>query len=605
MTLVKTPSSLLDRVAEEVEAGPPTIALFTTFTFNHEYFERRFLPQLVGEYGEHEREVGALLVCDGRFYRGHSSGSWLKCWPGTELFHPKIALLVFENRTILFAGSGNLTPCGQEQNLEIIGETRWSKKGVPASLVSLLKRVGGPLAKDLLKLKPLPGGALRTSLDSPIGEALNWERADEAWIVSPFFDASESAAPDDLSFVPQLLAGLKQKPKVLHLAVPILGRRLDKAGKAVAKVPLVKGVLGDIRKGLCGPAQGGARGGKLLVWGAHEDRYLHAKVVALRQGDRVLVVAGSANATSAGMSRANGTAAGGNVEASWRLETTAKEFKAWFEAVGPWEELEKFDLLAQLPKPTPAVSSPLQAVELDRVRSVLRLSWREGTKTPRPAIRYGKATLKVKRDEVRDFRIGKDWFVEVAASAEEWLPVPIEASSDLPRAHTQGGEASLSPEDALAQLGGPGFPPPVEEDGGPSRRTKGKRVKGAKGPIVADHSDESDLFARLQQLASNVAAAREALETSARIPTAEAILRAARLHDPAAKDLSHTSPEVLLREQLWRYWVRLEMARLLEAASTTGLTLSPFRRALRPLLSTRSLPKSLRESCNQAREIVL
>ena len=133
MTARLLPSgALLDDIALAIQHhGRPLYAFFTTYTFDAHLFASQFLPLLCGEYAEDEQKIGLLVVCDARMYTGHHLGPWVTTWP-RSVFHPKLALLVFRDATLLMAGSGNLTHPGQYRADRDPGEgnvgSRWASE---------------------------------------------------------------------------------------------------------------------------------------------------------------------------------------------------------------------------------------------------------------------------------------------------------------------------------------------------------------------------------------------------------------------------------------------------------------------------------------------
>lgn len=305
--------AVLDEIAVAIQRnGRPLYALFTTYTFDRHLFASQFLPLLCGEFAEDERKIGLLVVCDARMYTGHYLGPWVTTWPTGELFHPKIALLVFRDMTLLLAGSANLTHAGQYTQIEVLGKQTWSRGGLPSDLAPLVSRLGGPLPRELLRLPRLRSNAFACNLTGSFAKRLKRGRAHEIVVVSPFFDSRESAEPDDLGFVTDLVK--HYQPNAVHVVVPV------EPGTARGQAPKVQidlRILGGI-------------GGALRLYGIDPDevrRPLHAKLLALCRDDRVRLLFGSANATMAGMNR-------GNVEAGWFVETTRPELMRWLRDQG-------------------------------------------------------------------------------------------------------------------------------------------------------------------------------------------------------------------------------------------------------------------------------
>jgi hypothetical protein len=101
---------------------------------------------------------------------------------------------------------------------------------------------------------------------------------------------------------------------------------------------------------------------------------------------------------------------------------------------------------------------------------------------------------------------------------------------------------------------------------------------------------EPSLHDRVRKLAGAMAVARRQLADvlPQRMATLALLLRIARAHDPA-------QPELSLREALWRYWVRVEVARAVGSAPRTNTTVEA-RQKLHRLLKTHTLPPRIRDT---------
>jgi hypothetical protein len=406
---LRPPGALLDDIAMAVQQHcRPLYALFTTYTFDANLFASQFLPVLCGEFAEDDQRVGLLVVCDSRSYRGHRLGPWVTTWPGTELFHPKLALLVFREATILFAGSGNLTDAGQYCQIEVLGRQSWDRPGLPEGLVPLVSRLGGPLSNSLLKLGRLRSRSFACSLGTNFAKRLKRGRVDELLVVSPFFDARESNEPDDLGFVADLIKD--RAPTTVSLVVPV---EESTSKKHAPKVQIDPKILRTIGKPLrlygMDPNDGGRR--------------LHAKLLALYRKDRVRLLFGSANATMAGMTRKN-------VEAGWFVEFTRSEVRRWLRAQKLFDHPLNPNAV-QLARPslesTMARRSPLRCARLDQVEETLTLVWHSDMDAARTEVIYENKTLRPRQNIVRGFRLGHDWFVKTRLAPQRLFSfAPIE-----------------------------------------------------------------------------------------------------------------------------------------------------------------------------------
>jgi hypothetical protein len=482
--------ALLDEMAAAIQRhGRPLYALFTTYTFDAHLFASQFLPLLCGEYAEDEQRVGLLVVCDARMYTGHHLGPWVTTWPRSELFHPKVALLVFRDATLLMAGSANLTHAGQYQQIEILGKETWDRGGLPSGLAPLVSRLEGHLPREMLRLPRLRSHAFACSMEGSFAKRLKRGRADEIIVVSPFFDARESAEPDDLGFVADLVK--HHQPDAIHLVVPVEpGTAKDRA----PKVPVDLRVLDGI-------------GGALRLYGIDPDagRALHAKLLALCRRGRVRLLFGSANATVAGMNR-------GNVEAGWFVQTTRPDLVRWLRRQGLFEQpldSKAVRLAGRAPRPEVAPRSPLQCARLDEVEEKLTLVWRSPDNTAGTRVLYEGKPLRPKGDVVHDFHVGRDWFVRThVAGQSRFSYAPIEIERELPGARRAPRDREPSAESLLDRLvAAPDIEPPngIVPQRGSSRRASER-----------PRSEDEPLFERVRRLAGAMAMARRHLEGNCR-----------------------------------------------------------------------------------------
>ena len=555
--------ALLDEMAAAIQRhGRPLYALFTTYTFDAHLFASQFLPLLCGEYAEDEQKVGLLVVCDARMYTGHHLGPWVTTWPRSELFHPKVALLVFRDATLLMAGSANLTHAGQYQQIEILGKEMWDRRGLPGGLAPLVSRLEGPLPRELLRLPRLRSKAFACSLEGSFAKRLKRGRVSEIVVASPFFDTRESAEPDDLGFVADLVK--HHRPDAVQLVVPVEpGTAKDRKPRVQVDLRVLDGI-----------------GGRLRLYGidaADAGRPLHAKLLALCRSGRVRLLFGSANATMAGMNRRN-------VEAGWFVETSRLDLMRWLRRQGLFElplDPKAVRLAVKTPRPQVAARSPLQCARLDEVEEKLTLVWRSPDNAAATRVLYEGEPLRPKGDVVHDFHLGRAWFVRTRVAGQSRLSyAPIEIERELPGARRAPREGEASAESLLDRLVAA---PDIELPNasvprrGPSRRPSGQ-----------PRSEDEPLFERVRRLAGAMAMARRHLkgELPQRLATLALLLRIARAHDPMQKRIDS-------RTALWRYWVRAEVAGIL-ADAPRSRALAEARQAVDRLLDPGCIPVEIR-----------
>lgn len=573
MTAQLRPSgALLDEIHSAVQQhGRPRYALFTTYTFDAHLFTSQFLPLLCGEYAEDDQRVGLLVVCDARSYVGHRFGPWVTTWPGSQLFHPKVSLLVFRDKTLLFAGSGNLTDAGQYNQIEVVGKESWDRPGLPEGLAPLVSRLDAPLPRALLRLDRLRSQSFACSLGTSFAKRLKRGRVDEIVVVSPFFDAQESGELDDLGFVATLVK--HHAPTVVRVVVPV---EASTAKERVPKVQIDPRMLRAISPSLqlygIDPAE-------------HDQRRLHAKLLALCRKERARLIFGSANATTAGMTRKN-------VEAGWFVDTTRSDLIRWLKS----ENLLSHRLnpnavqLGGLPRKSPdSVRSPLQCARLDEVEATLTLVWRSQVNVVGTSVIYEGKSLWVKKNVVHGFRLGRDWFVKTRAPGQNRFSfAPIEIARELSGARRAEQSTDPSSESLLDRLvAAPELDLPY---------LTGTR-RHVRGTVRQLPTEDQPLYERIRKLAGAMATARQHLrekeELAQRMATVALLIRIAKAADPATIRLSP-------QEALWQYWIRVEIARVLAAAPRSGDVVEA-RKTLDHLLKPYVVPSSVRKMARMIR----
>jgi hypothetical protein len=449
----------------------------------------------------------------------------MKLWPGRQLFHPKLVLLVFRSQTVLLAGSANLTSRAHVDQIEAIGRQSWQRQGLPTALRPLLKTIGGKMAEQMLTLPSLHSRSFHTSLSKPFSALLPSRSPDEITIVSPFYDRVEGADPDDFGFVAELAS---HSPEC-NLAIILPTEKEDGVTSLRFHRKLAR-QWGDRAKfyGIDPRDYGG--------------RMLHAKLLALRYGDSVNVLFGSANATRAGMS-------GANVEADWFVRLSRAEFRKWLNQQSLLSHPLNINKCQFLSPPTRPEhhACPLLAATFLSEDLAMQLAWRNGFPKTGVRIEYGGRSLSFKNNSIRPFRIGLDWYLTVHEGHRRWS-VPIEVLGEVAGVRSD----QLYAEDPAQLLASITSLPLADDDENEDGKFKEKNSRaGSSLPLV------SSMFDRVRQLTESLAGARHWLQTPGSGPhlaTLALLLRIANAHDPWASGIDET-------EAVWRYWVRAEIAR--------------------------------------------
>jgi hypothetical protein len=217
-------------------------------------------------------------------------------------FHPKLALLIGNDRVLALIGSGNLTMGGWQHNSELWNVLRAEDGHAPRALFALaewlellapsvrlgsghaaaLNRVAARLGASLQRFIPIQDGAqLVTNLDRSFLSQLPGGPVDELTLCAPFIDAHASAVRALVEHFPT--------PKLTLVVQPTL---------TVVEPHALASVLSG-QKGL-------------TVVADTSRRYRHAKLVEWRRGPHRQALTGSANLSAAAM--LNTVRRGGNVE---------------------------------------------------------------------------------------------------------------------------------------------------------------------------------------------------------------------------------------------------------------------------------------------------
>ncbi|MBI3780617.1 MAG: hypothetical protein HY278_06135, partial [candidate division NC10 bacterium] len=306
--------ALADRLSEEIGAGKVRAALFSTFTFGREFFEKVPLS-LISNDGEWRGRFPVTVIVDRSQFGGQGWGYEIVRPPGDRLWHAKVVALAvrgpgpeMSRSTVLAIGSGNLTRSGWEQNQELFHVSAWPGWALPEAIQEWLRE---PWLRDSMfgrwtreeGIATVPRNQrmrIVSSLKKPI-----WQRIEasnrgfewnEAHVVAPFSDVDNDDAlrgHQGRKFFTTLLEGARPNPKA-RLTVYLRG--MEEEGNAAQGDPKVFEKLRKRKEIEL----------NLRVVRPAGDRFLHAKLLALRSGRRWWVVVGSPNATGPGMIDPNG-----------------------------------------------------------------------------------------------------------------------------------------------------------------------------------------------------------------------------------------------------------------------------------------------------------
>ncbi len=331
------------------EAGSPVGCFATTFGFDVAYFERNCLPAFLGvvdlddaspemhpsvrdDMGHRVRECPVSVLYD-------LTGSprldalQIRGWDPIPVrvaeggvFHPKVAVLLWENALRLVVGSANLTERSYERNLELIatfdhpipgdGSGGTFTKPAGLALVEACERMikdlvtpytRGPgrralqtvqMAKARIEDSALPetparGYGMEVAETRPKVSPLSaldrvWpgkDRPSYARIVSPFWDDSPSTN-DPLAAISGRLTPQGQM-------VVVVNSKLDGDSVSSSAPPDLTQRVSNGRRVTVHRVESSVGDGR--------ERSLHAKMILLSSSKSIAVMFGSSNATSAGL----------------------------------------------------------------------------------------------------------------------------------------------------------------------------------------------------------------------------------------------------------------------------------------------------------------
>lgn len=310
MTAAVAAACLADRIVDEIGAGRVAAALFSTFTFRREFFERVPLPLLTAE-GRRRGFLPITVVVDRTQFEGSGWGYEVVRAPEGRRWHAKLIAAMIEQqghrRTVVAIGSGNLTRSGWERNLELFHVDAWSGWRLPPAVVAWLRTpwlrtsAFAKWARDVrLGSNRRHHQSVLGSLEAPLWHQLDFVRRGRDWseihVVSPFGDVDDDERETANACGP-FFDHLLDHARSDAARVTVYLRGVDDAGtRAFGDPGLLKRVSKHVDLRLRAvPPEG--------------DRILHAKLLAARANGTWSVLVGSHNATGAAFTRE-----GGNIE---------------------------------------------------------------------------------------------------------------------------------------------------------------------------------------------------------------------------------------------------------------------------------------------------
>lgn len=548
--------------------------LVCTFTFHSGYFQQ-FLDALAEchpEGAEYIRSIPIDVVCDHRHYRGHSGAYNVRCWQGDGLFHPKLVLLLFSDRTVWIEGSLNFTRDGYTSNREVATcheADRRLPHGV-RELTRYLAAQGVEAAQEIIRATKSTrtdrANRSVTSLDTSllldfIGRT---RKAHSVYLVAPFFDQRERAGPSIEAAALSVLAN-NYRSAAFRIFLPQFERP---GGETVLQGS----------KGLFAQVFGAHTGDKRVAFRGvpSDERPMHAKILAVRHGksgSRATVLTGSPNLTESALLK-RGTKA--NVELARELSMKWRDVEELFRPLGrTFKKLA--DCNFEPPKPLASVGwHVLKSATYDPLRCRLQVEWRMPAHARQTLLYYAGVRLtvptngRVERFGIRNGELRIKTVCRENSERWSWCPIviPFRCRLSLSEMPDQG---EPPPEWWLAQLGAL-----------PGSTTNGEVVRGdGKGESQPDAAAFL-LGERIRDLADRMRYALSVLTDgdgggAERVKAhRDLLIRIFDAHDPSSAE----DPT----EQIWRTWVRLEVTQTVASAfRAAGITSRVNRRLVADL----------------------
>ena len=585
------PVSALERLLEmtrQLGVEQLEAILACSFTFDGNYFQQ-FLDALaaLGVAGaDRLREIPIDVMCDYRHYRSHAGTYNVHCWPGPNLFHPKLLMLLFSDRVVWLEGSQNLTRSGYAANQELVSLHVTTKDRLPHGVHALVGRLAQQpieaaraVADVTTRARLQSANRSLTSLDGEILRGLldRVRAASDVYLVAPFFDRREQAGPSIESAALKRLADHYPAAKFwvyLPQVVSAEGRQaLQASQRTFAEV---FGPRAPMRR--------------LALCGVPSDRHpLHAKLLAVRHGPRdatVTVLTGSPNITEKALLK-KGT--GGNVELARELTLKWSQFEPLLAPLaGRFKKIED----CHFEPPAFERTSGWHAVEsatYHPVQGTLKIRWCRPDVARATRIEYAGRALSIPADGrcaafvMRPNELRLETICRADPALRSWCPIVIPFESRIALGSLPD-RTDPPPEWWLAQLGAL----PLSSTGGEAGSAAGSpRAEAAAGryPLAVRIRDLANRMRYVQGVITESGFAEEP-RVNSHLALLEKIFAA---HDP-----EQTGD---LQERTWRMWVRLELTQLLlqAARARKRRALRALARRFRSEMSAMQVPPDIEE----------
>lgn len=598
MEIERDKASAIERLCARLAASGsfPRAVLGCSFPFEGSIFDeilKRIADALQIDQADLKR-IPIDVICDRRLYREHTPNDRYRVhlYSGSELFHPKLLIVLLNQEVIWISGSGNLTRAGYSANREIALIHEPGDRTLPKSLRLLLAKLPSDAARTIragttdAEHAPLELGRFTTSLDGAIGPAfLSRSPRDvrEIHLLAPFFEQAASTDPLDRGWLSTLRSRFPKAKYRFYL--PRLsddGRKLCVQGEGALFEQFADDLGND---------------DQLRFFPVLPDPGpLHGKLVAIvyrsSRGRRARILLGSPNPSRRALLLPRR-----NIEVAWIADINGSRLDSFLEHLNVGEGRRLSTLRFEPPKRSSEhVWSALSRVVFDPAKRTLFLTWIDAHDRNDTDVFYGKRRLPVDlENQIHAFQLDA---VHGALSTKpkllekKVLPqvVPGYCPIEVPLAEQMligTFDPAMTAEDWLSLLG-----------------SDPNNELARNGPLRADGSSQrslrnTDTFVpseRVRDLASRLRYALMRLRlpfwSDAERDTTLRILEGIfESHEPNA-------PNLAVEQRIWRGWVRAELVQFLTTAGrdreVRNQRLSPLlkkiERDLRKRLDLRLLP---------------
>lgn len=368
------------------------MAVFTSFNFEVEFFERAILGRLMDggarkislfiDRGEFEK---ALDCMSGRMPNlGLGSKYVVSPVDLNGAFHPKMVLLLGEKKARLIVASANITTTGYKRNHEVFNVIEYSESDTRYQDV-IVEAISYILQIDKASY----------GLDSQmIKELTRFPYYSKA---TPN-DERHFLGNSDAPMIDQMIRLLPTSVDEIRIAVPYYDENLDALNRLVSTFPGADVTL-FIQQGKSTFPQGKENPFSIKIFDRFDDissdysrNFYHGKVFLFKTAEKDYIAYGSANCTGSALLRTSRE--GGNIECDFMDEGECGEFDAFFDRL---HIIEGESLISHPGETTVGTSRPIRFISALMHKEYVECRLREYRIVQRVEFSYKKKELEYKK----------------------------------------------------------------------------------------------------------------------------------------------------------------------------------------------------------------